>query len=87
MPTGTAVVVPVKAFCVAKERLGAVLGAAERAALAERLASGVVADDQHGTGGAERLGDDAGGEPLGERGALGGAEHGAEALLGHAEGL
>lgn len=42
VPTGTAVVVPVKAFCVAKERLGAVLGAAERAALAERLASGVV---------------------------------------------
>lgn len=42
VPAGTAVVVPVKAFDRAKERLAAVLGASERATLAERLARGVV---------------------------------------------
>lgn len=42
VPTGTAIVVPVKAFQRAKERLAGALGATERAALAQRLATGVV---------------------------------------------
>lgn len=42
MPTGTAVVVPVKAFDRAKERLAGALDPAERAALAQRLATGVL---------------------------------------------
>lgn len=42
VPSGTAIVVPVKAFDRAKERLAGVLDVAERAALAERLARGVV---------------------------------------------
>jgi 2-phospho-L-lactate guanylyltransferase len=42
VPRRTAIVVPVKAFDRAKERLAGVLNASERAALAERLATGVV---------------------------------------------
>lgn len=42
VPAGTAIVVPVKAFDRAKERLAGVLGPTERAALAQRLATGVV---------------------------------------------
>lgn len=42
VPVGTAIVVPVKAFDRAKERLAGVLGPTERAALARRLATGVV---------------------------------------------
>ena len=42
MPSGTAVVVPVKAFARAKERLADALRPEQRSALARRLAEGVV---------------------------------------------